>query len=250
MRKSAVIGWLATVFLTVSAGAAARTVTTAVNGTFNNAQENACIQISSSFFLADCSYEQSHSQIAGNPLTWVGPTVNPVYYVPGSPHAVPAYRPVPGDDRIAPSLAGTLTIDDHGTASGADDTISGVLTVGPAARSVVSNINSLAGKPPRAVETWSSIVHTLAATAVNSALRNPSGGFDYVIASKGFPAPICRKADPGDCFTSAYAPKTTDGAKGAGIWAAPGSVGIGRDAYLGGNGGDDHRRVERLFLRR
>ena len=43
-----------------------------------------------------------------------------------------------------------------------DDLISGQLVVGPAARSVVSNINSQAGRPPRLVEKWQAIRHTLA----------------------------------------------------------------------------------------
>lgn len=206
-----------------------------MRGTFNNSQENACIHVSTFFYLADCSYEKSHAEIDGHPLPWVGPTVNPVYYLPGSPHAVPAYRPVPGDDRIAPALEATLSIDDHGTADPADDTISGVLIVGPAARNVVSNINSMAGRPPRVVESWTSITHTLAPTVVDSATRNALGGFDYVIASRGFPDPICRAADAHDCYTSAYAPRTTDGPKGAGVWSGPGNVGVGRDPYLGGN---------------
>ena len=47
-------------------------------------------------------------EVAGESLLWTGPTVNPAYYVPGSAQAVPTYKPRPGDDRISPSLAGTL----------------------------------------------------------------------------------------------------------------------------------------------
>lgn len=197
--------------------ATAREVATAVQGRFNSSQENACIHVSIFFYLSDCSYARSHAEIAGQALPWVGPTVNPVYYVPGSPHSAPDYVPVAGDDRIAPALSGTLTIDDRGTRDGADDRIAGRLVVGPAARSVVANVNELAGgpagRPPRAVISWSAITHTLEPTPVSSATRNAAGGFDYVIGSKGFPARICRAADAGDCFPSARAPKTTDGQK-------------------------------------
>jgi hypothetical protein len=138
-------------------------------------------------------------------------------------------------------MEGSLTVDDRGTPDPADDTISGQLAVGPAARSVVANVNELAGgpggRPPRAVISWSSITHALAPTPVSSATRNAQGGFDYVIGSKGFPKRICRKADPTDCFPSAAAPKTTDGQRAEDVWAAPGDIGITRDTSMDGNVG-------------
>lgn len=224
-----------------SAAAGARVVETPVAGTFNASQENACIHVSTFFYLTDCSYARTNGSVGGQSLPWTGPTVNPVYYARGSAHAAPTYVPVPGDDRIAPSLEGTLRIDDRGTADATDDLISGTLVVGPAARSVVANVNELAGgpagRPPRSVISWSSMTHTLAPTPVSSATTNAQGGVDYVIASKGFPTRICRTADPKDCFPSALAPKTTDGQKGEGVWAAPGNVGITRDTAMDGNEG-------------
>jgi len=216
-------------------------VQTPVRGSFNAAQENACIHVSIFFYLSDCSYTRAHAVIAGQALPWVGPTVNPVYYAPDSPHASPDYVPVAGDDRIAPALGGTLSVDDGGTADGGDDRLSLTLVVGPAARSVVANVNELAGgpagRPPRAVIAWSAITHTLEPTRVSSATRNAAGGFDYVIGAQGFPARICRATDPADCFPSAHAPKTTDGQKGEGGWAAPARVGITRDSAMDGNPG-------------
>ncbi len=233
--------YLLTLIVGILAGrAAADTVTTPVEGTFNESQENACIHVSLFFYLTDCTYSRSRAEMAGNELPWTGPTVNPIYYVPGSEHAAPSYVPGPGDDRIAPALSGTLSIDDRGTADPADDTIGGTLVVGPAARSVVANVNELAGgpagRPPRAVISWSSMTHTLAPTPVTAA-RRIEGGIEYVIASKGFPVRICRKADPDDCFPSAFAPKTTDGQDAEDVWAAPGDVGITRDSAMDGNVG-------------
>lgn len=216
------------------------TTATPLSGTFNNSQDNACIQVSLFFYLADCSYGRSRAVIGGQELPWVGPTVNPVYFAPGSPHAVPGYAPKPGDDRIRPAMTGSLTIDDRGTKDASDDLISGALTVGPAARSVVSNINSQAGRPPRLVEKWQAIRHTLAPTAVDAATRNDAGGFDYVIGKRGFPALLCRKDDSTDCYTSARAPKTTDGPAGADVWAGPPADGIGVErapVWGGGNPG-------------
>ena len=227
--------------LTIGFSAAADTTSTKVAGTFNNGQENACIHVSLFFFLADCSYSRINREIAGQSLPWTGPTVNPVYYARDSEHAVPSYKPVPGDDRISPTLAGVLIIDDADTPAPADDTISGELTVGPAARSVVVNVNELAGGPaagePRAVFSWSSIEHSLAATPVDSATPNAYGGFDYVIAARGFPSLICRTQESADCYPSALAGRTVQGREAAGIWAAPGTVGVTRDTAMAGNAG-------------
>jgi hypothetical protein len=231
---------LALAGLTMAGGATAATTSTALAGTFNNSQDNACIQVSLFFYLADCSYGRSRSKVGDQDLPWVGPTVNPVYFAPDSPHAVPGYAPKPGDDRIKPGLSGTLAIDDRGTRDPADDLISGTLTVGPAARSVVSNINSQAGRPPRLVEKWQAIRHTLGPTPVDAVTRNDLGGFDYVIGKRGFPSLLCRKADPADCYTSAFAAKTTDGPAGEGTWAAPPADGVGVErapVWGGGNPG-------------
>lgn len=236
--RGAVLAALALVGAALAGAAAAATTQTPLAGTFNNGQDNACIQVSIFFYQVDCSYARSRGNVGGVELPRVGPTVNPVYFAPGSPHAVPTYTPRAGDDRIRPALTGTLAIDDRGTADGADDLVSGTLTVGPAARSVVSNINSQAGKPPRVVETWQAIRHTLAPTAVDSATRNAAGGFDYVIGKRGFPQLLCRTADPADCYTSAYAPKTTDGPTGAGVWAGPPADGVGVERAVVWGGGN------------
>ncbi len=236
--RALVASCLLSVALVPLASAAAKTTT--LGGTFNNSQDNACIQVSLFFYLADCSYARSRPEIGGQALPWVGPTVNPVYFAPDSPHAVTSYAPKPGDDRIRPGMTGTLSIDDRGTPDPTDDLISGKLSVGPAARSVVSNINSQAGRPPRLVEKWQAIHHTLAATPVDFATRNATGGIDYVIGKRGFPTLLCRKADPMDCYSSALAPKTTDGPSGEGTWDGPPADGIGVErsaAWGGGNPG-------------
>lgn len=240
MPKSACPAALILASLATISPVRATTTATSLAGTLNNSQENACIQVSLFYYLADCSYGRSRAVIGEQRLPWVGPTVNPVYFAPDSPHAVSGYAPKPGDDRIKPAMSGTLTIDNRGTPDGADDLISGKLIVGPAARSVVSNINSQAGRPPRLVEKWQAIRHTLAATPVDFAKRNAAGGFDYVIGQRGFPTLLCRKADPADCYSSALAPRTTDGPDGEGVWLAPPGDGVGVErapVWGGGNPG-------------
>lgn len=218
-----------------------REVSTRVSGVFNSSQENACIHVSIFFYLTDCTYARSRAVVGDNTLPWTGPTVNPVYYAVGSEHAVPTYVPVAGDDRISPTMDGTLSIDDHGTRNPADDTVSGTLVVGPAARSVVANVNELAGgpagRPPRSLISWSGITHTLAPTPVTTAEPDGQGGTIYVIGLKGFPERLCRTADPTDCFPSVHAPRTTDGQNAEHGWLAPAKIGITRDSVMDGNPG-------------
>ena len=236
------ISVLPVVFCTLAAAGAtlAGETSTKLVGQFNNPQENACIHVSLFFFLTDCTYSASRPEMAGNELPWTGPTVNPIYYAPASEGAEPTHEPVVGDGRIAPSLSATLKIDDRDTDDPLDDLISGELVVGPAARSVVANVNELAGgpagRPPRAVITWSRITHTLEPTGFHAAEKNAHGGFDYVIGSKGFPERICLKDDNSDCFPSARAPRTVDGQE-ADVWVAPASIGLTRDEAMDGNVG-------------
>lgn len=231
----------------VPAAALAGATATPVSGTFNGSQENACIHVSTFFYLADCFYSRQNETIMGQDLPWTGPTVNPVYYPIDSPSAVPTNIPTPDDDRFEPPMQGTLIIDDSGTADPLDDVISGTLIVGPAARSVVVNVNELAGgpggAPPRAVMTWDSITHTIAPAPVNSATPNDIGGHDYVVASKGFPRRLCRVADPNDCYPSARAGLTTDGQNARGTWDGPAEFGVTADPELEGNVGTSTRAV-------
>ncbi|MDH3511187.1 MAG: Ig-like domain-containing protein [Gammaproteobacteria bacterium] len=111
-----------------------------------------------------------------------------------------------GDGKIAPPLSGTITIDDGGDGFGdTTDTLAGTLVIGPAAR-LASVSGNLAG-PSAIVEEWTSITHTLPATAVSSATPNGFGGFDYVLGVVGFPDNICtglggNPMGVGDCFAS------------------------------------------------
>ncbi len=233
--------------LLLSSAAPGAEVATELEGTFNNSQENACIHVSKFFYLTDCFYSRHLEEVVGQKLPWTGPTVNPVYYPVGSKNAVPTYVPEVGDDRFAPPMQATLLINDNGTPAGDDDAISGTLVVGPATRSVVVNVNELAGgtggAPPRAVMTWDNITHTLQSSAFDRAAPNDLGGFDYEIASKGFPPRLCRKDDPQDCYPSAYAGKTTDGQNAAGIWNGPAPVGVTRDTAMEGNVGTSTRAI-------
>ena len=220
--------------------AQAASVSTKVEGQFNNSQENACIHVSRFFYLTDCSYARTFPELLGNEMPWTGPTVNPIYYAIGGPENDPEYEPYVGDARIAPSLSGILTIYDQDTPDPADDLISAQLQVGPAARNVVANVNELTGagaRPPRTVFTWSKINHVMSPTAVDTATKNEFGGVTYVIASKGFPERVCLTEDQADCFPSAKAPKTTDGQDVDAIWRGPSNVGLTREEAMDGNVG-------------
>ena len=222
------LGWLSTPLM-------ARTTDTAVSGALSPA-ENGCLLVSAFYYGVDCSYTGEMAGTAAKPLPWVGPTLGPVYVAPNDPRGVPSYTPGDNEPAFAPPLTGTLTIDDRGTPGGDDDVLSGTLTVGAAMRSHVSRINDKS-PPQRVVESWNRIVHTLAPTIVNGAAANNDGGYDYVIAAKGLPRRLCRKAKVQDCFPSAAAPLMTDGKWGAGTWAGPGAVPLGRSPAFGANGG-------------
>ena len=211
-------------------------VTTDLVGTFNHAEENGCIYVARFVYRIDCSYDNAQARISGRTIPWVGPTLGAVYYPHASAYALPAKAPVNGDDRRPPPMTATLTVDTHGTASGADDTVSGSLLIGPGLRSVTTRV-SAQSHLARAVESWKSIRHSLAETTVNAATANAAGGFDYVIGAKGFPAPLCLKTDAKDCFPSAAAPLLTDGKWGVGVWAKPAAVPITASPALGGNVG-------------
>jgi len=224
-----------------SQGVLAGQTTTTLKGTFNNSQENACIHVSKFFYLTDCFYSRMHEEVAGQQLPWTGPTVNPIYYRVDSEHADPTYLPVRGDDRYAPPMDAAFTLDDKGTADASDDTISGRMVVGPAARSVVVNVNELAGgtggAPPRAVMKWDNIVHTLPESAFSRATPNEYGGFDYEIAKQGYPRRLCITDDLADCYPSENAGFTTDGQNAEGTWDGASPFGVTRDSALEANPG-------------
>lgn len=218
----------------LAATAQARSTETPVSGALA-AVENSCLLVSAFYYGVDCSYE------GGRPATpptapWVGPTLGPMFLPRDDPRTLPGYTPGADEALFSPPLTGSLTIDDRGTAEGMDDLISGQLTVGAAARSHLSRIDE---KSPlrRAIESWQQIRHTLAPSAVNQATPNRAGGFDYVIAARGLPPRLCRKAETTDCFPSAAAPLTTDGKWGADTWAVASPLPIGRSPALGANPG-------------
>ena len=222
--------------------AVAGSVTTNVEGKFNNSQENNCLHLSKFFYLSDCSYSRLTEELVGNPLPWVGPVSNAVYFEIDSELADPLYVPSAGDARHAPLMTGTVTIDDQSSGDPEDDLISATLIVGPAARSLITNIPEIrsvqggdVNAQPRAVHSWKNITHTVAPTAVDSATPNAHGGFDYVIASRGFPSQICLADHPDDCFPAEHAQKIETGQNAQGDWQTPGSASIARGEALGGN---------------
>jgi len=234
--RSAAVMLLGMLYLGLWIRADAEIIETPVTGAFNRSQENGCYLISVFYYRVDCSYSNRRKTFKDKPIPWVGPTANVVYYSPDSPHALPDYTPKPGDDRVALTLNGYISVNDRGTESGADDTIAGTWQVGPAARSVTTRTGQDGGLV-RVVESWQRVDHMMPATPVDSAVPNDLGGFDYVIGSKGFPQRICRKKDSEDCFPSVEAPWLTDGKWGVDVWEMPSDLPIAREPAMGGNQG-------------
>ncbi len=175
--------------------------------------EATCTQINRLFGSADCTYGGTNP--VGTSLGgWTGPSQGAAYYALGSAGDSITYIPVPGDARINVPITGTLNI----TGTGAGASVDGTLIVGAAARNVPLN------PPARAVQRWSSITHTVASTAVNSATANGAGGFDYVIASRGAPELICL-AGGGACFGN-HESGANEQTGPAGFWGVAGVGGV------------------------
>ena len=101
------------------------------------------------------------------------------------------YAPAVGDGKIAQRITGSVSIDDNGNGFGADDLISFSLTLtSPGSGAIVRSYGS------SVVDKYDSMTQTLAPIAANSAIANGAGGFDYIIASDGFPT-LLTFAGPG-----------------------------------------------------
>lgn len=200
-------------------------ISTNISGSFGIA-ENACVLPISVFVGKNCNY--SGAVLIPSDLGAIGKEIGPLdsggFYA--SAAAAPSFTlstqtgladdgtPLtsflvgvpssPGDGKVPATFTGLITIDDGGNGFGdTNDTIAGNFTIGPGAR-LVSAGNSLAGSK-KIVEQWTSVTHTLAATTVDSATANVSGGFDYVLGSAGFPDLLCTGTGSGgigDCFAS------------------------------------------------
>ena len=214
----------------------AGTVTSAIAGTFNAPQENGCLGVAATYFNIDCAYTRRLATLSDRPVPWVGPTISSVYFPVGSEHARPDVTPQAGDDRMAPTLSGSVTVDDRGTREVADDRIGAVFSIGPGARSTQTRGGR--GAPlTRVIESWTRVTHTMEATRVNTATRNPRGGWDYVIAARGWPTLLCAQNAASGCYPNAGAPAMAEGKWGAEFWAAPTAIGIARSPALDANPG-------------
>ncbi len=175
----------------------------------------------------DCSYNASNP--TGSFIAeWIGPLFNAGYYAPGTspgPAIAGANDPVPGDGKMSPVIAGTVAIDDQGSAAGTDDTIDATIVIGQTVR------NFGAGARGTAEEAWTSLTMKLGPVtarpvAVTSATANANGGFDYVIGSLGMPPRLVDAATGLDFWPSETGPDS-DSAVGLGhYWAAPSPIGI------------------------
>jgi hypothetical protein len=222
--------------------------------------EHSCTWITTVFTNQDCTY--GNTTVGLNPLgtVWSGPTRQGGYYPVGSagdsltfnpndstPGSLPA---TPDNLKIKPVVVGTVVIDDSNTpADGTDDTVRLVFSIqGPTPTAGIVRSFST-GQFTQALQRWQSMDHTMTAPyPVDQAVPNLSGGFDYIIGSRGTPTKLCRALNPGappagddtfdpaDCFpTHNYNKDNAQPAQPS--WWAPrpavGSVGIERSRKLG-----------------
>lgn len=212
MRKLAVIGAVTASMLGGAVVSKAATTDYAIEGVAAGGVESSCTNIVLAFNNSDCSWAKTRQPSVPD---WSGPSTGAAQYAIGSIGDDVTYRQQPGDAKQRTPVTGTLTIDDAGTpADGSDDTISGTLVLGAAARNVTTGNNDFA------LERWTSITHTMAPTPVSFATPNPGGGFTYIIGSKGMPTPrvLRTAANPAQCWPSDDVP----GSLGTvGWWSGP-----------------------------
>ncbi len=245
MRKLLAAGIVAAGSLGVSLQAGAVATIYEIDGSFSKV-ENRCSQIDFSFGGADCSYGRNRPGAAPG---WHGPLFGGGHYAPdgvkdqvnyiptsGSFNATTStFTPAVPDGKLAAPVTGTFTIDDNGTPGNpTDDQISASFSIGAMARSLAT------GQSSRVVQRWTTMNHTMSATAVNAlaTVANGSGGVDYVIGSRGFPALICNATNSADCFPSENASATFDdyiGDEPVSMWTPRpvGQIGIERVGLLG-----------------
>jgi len=259
--------------ISLSIGADAATTTYIITEGKQAPVEHSCTRIVNAFTNQDCTFGRTQTSANSVPeqfFGWSGPTRQGGYYAIGSIAdtpigTAPTYNPNDANPgtidvfeadtaKIEPVVVGTVAIDDNGTpAVGTDDTVLLTFSIqGPTPTAgVVRSITT--GQTTQALERWQSLDHTMAVPyPVNQALPNASGGFDYIIGSRGTPTRLCRATNPADvtspafnpavnnafdaddCFPSPNYNKTTLPAVPA-WWApvpAPASVGIERSAAI------------------
>jgi len=189
MRK--IGAFIATLFLVCLAGPVQAIPTmTDVTGSLSKA-ENTCVS-PIALFTSDppqsCNYSggEDVNILVGqlNVRNWMGPLDSGGFYAPGTgPDPLTTSGSAPGDGKVNLVITGTITIEDNqtsGAGNGGDDTISGTLLIGAGERSVSTSGGS-------ALESFTSITHTIPSKLVDSAVDNAMGGYDYVIGSAGFP---------------------------------------------------------------
>jgi len=161
---------------------------TAITGSLSKA-ENTCvspISLFTSFPPESCSYSGGEDVFVsvglGQFKSWLGPLDSGGFYTTGTgPDPLTTGGSMPADGKANLPITGTVTIEDNNTpGNGGDDSISGTLIIGAGERAVsTSNGNAL--------ESFSSVTHTIPARVVDHATPNAEGGYDYVIGSAGFP---------------------------------------------------------------
>jgi len=242
MRKLTGLRAAAAGSLLISLQAGAVTTVYDVSGTLAGT-EMSCTAVTALFTTGDCTYGRNRPGLVPN--KWVGPffggghynldgVKDQTTYVPTAGDQVPngtgSFIPAVDDGKIAAPITGTFSINDNQTPGDAsDDKISGAFTIGQMAR------NQATGATTRAVQRWTAMDHVMAEVTVSSATSDGSGGVIYVVASRGFPAPLCSSVNASDCFPSPSAMTDIQNDNQIPFWTAPpaGSIGIERSGLMG-----------------
>ena len=221
-RNSVANAFLVAVILAVGSPTDGAVVVHEITGSFGDT-EHSCTQIAHVLGGFDCSFGRNWPGVAveadGITPAWGGPVFGGAHYQLGSSGDALGHIPTTGvylggtsfspatsDGKYVAPITGTVTIDDNGTPSNPfDDRLSAEFSIGALSRNVAT------GATARAIQRWTSMDHVMPATTVSSATPNGSGGYDYIIGSRGFPERLCSRASEADCFPTASASNSVTG---------------------------------------
>jgi hypothetical protein len=184
------VGAFAGTFMAIGFAGLAQAIptNTAITGSLSKS-ENTCVSPITLFTSSppeSCSYSGGEDVFVsvglGQFKSWLGPLDSGGFYATGTgPDPLTTGGSVPADGKVNLPITGTVTIEDNNTpGNGGDDSISGTLVIGAGERAVSTSDGN-------ALESFSSVTHTIPVRVVDSAALNAQGGYDYVIGSDGFP---------------------------------------------------------------
>ena len=178
LREIRAAGWLLALGMVSAATPAQVIEVTLDQGSRTSATLARCSGFDLLFVLQDCTYNASKDPVLGGGF-WAGPRTADGFF-PLLAGQVFTNTGIPPDPQGV-ALSGTLQIDTRGTASCADDLLSGTVTMAPFTR-------NFAGNNARLTDNFfAGLVQVIEPSAFATGVPNAAGGCDYTLGEQGVP---------------------------------------------------------------